>query len=64
MKELLVALLIVLAIGVIIFTPLACIWSLNVLFPVLSIPYTLNTWLAAFFFTSLFGSGAVAKVSK
>ena len=64
MKELLVALLVVLVIGVIIFTPLACIWSLNVLFPVLNIPYTFNTWIAAFFFTSLFGSGAVAKVSK
>lgn len=28
--------------------PLATIWSLNTLFPVLAIPYTLDTWLAAF----------------
>lgn len=33
--------------------PLVGIWSLNTLFPVLSIPYTWETW-AAFFF--LFGS--------
>lgn len=33
--------------------PLAGIWSLNTLFPVLAIPYTLETW-AAFFL--LFGS--------
>jgi hypothetical protein len=28
--------------------PLALIWSLNVLFPVLAIPFTWKTWLAAF----------------
>lgn len=28
--------------------PLATLWSLNTLFPVLAIPYTLETWLAAF----------------
>jgi hypothetical protein len=33
--------------------PIAGIWSLNTLFPVLHIPYTLETW-AAFFL--LFGS--------
>jgi len=33
--------------------PLVGIWSLNTLFPVLHIPYTLETW-AAFFL--LFGS--------
>jgi hypothetical protein len=33
--------------------PLAGIWSLNTLFPVLSIPYTWETWLA---FAVLFGS--------
>jgi len=38
---------------VIVFGPIAGIWSLNTLFPVLEIPYTLQTW-AAFFL--LFGS--------
>lgn len=28
--------------------PIALIWSLNTLFPVLAIPYTLESWLAAF----------------
>ena len=28
--------------------PLAGIWSLNTLFPVLAIPYTWQTWLAYF----------------
>jgi hypothetical protein len=31
---------------VIIIGPLAGIWSLNTLFPVLNIPYTWQTWLA------------------
>jgi len=35
-----------LAILVIIFGPLATIWSLNTLFPILSIPYTFYSWLA------------------
>jgi hypothetical protein len=38
---------------VIVFGPLAGIWSLNTLFPILAIPYNLETWLAFFL---LFGS--------
>jgi hypothetical protein len=38
--------LLTLAILAIIFVPLATIWSLNTLFPVLSIPYTFYSWLA------------------
>jgi hypothetical protein len=37
--------LIVIAIG---FGPIVGIWSLNTLFPVLRIPYTLETWCAYF----------------
>jgi hypothetical protein len=37
----------------VIFGPLLGIWSLNVLFPVLNIPYTWETWLAYFL---IFGS--------
>lgn len=44
---------IILLIAIIVFGPLAGIWSLNTLFPVLNIGYTLETW-AAFFL--LFGS--------
>jgi hypothetical protein len=44
---------ITLVVAVIVFGPLAGIWSLNTLFPVLHIPYTWETWLA---FLLLFGS--------
>jgi hypothetical protein len=40
-------------VAVIVIGPLAGIWSLNTLFPVLAIPYTWETWLA---FLLLFGS--------
>ena len=38
----------------IIFAPLALIWALNTLFPVLLIPYTFETWLAAVVFNIFF----------
>lgn len=38
------ALLIVIAILAIIFGPLAILWSLNTLFPILAIPYNFYTW--------------------
>ena len=45
-------------IGVAIFAvvgmPLATIWALNTLFPVLNIPVTLETWLAAFIIPAAF----------
>ena len=34
--------------------PLVMIWSLNVLFPVVAIPYTLETWCACTVFSALF----------
>lgn len=37
---------ITLGILAIIFVPLATLWALNTLFPVLSIPYTFYSWLA------------------
>jgi hypothetical protein len=42
-KTLLMILLIIL---VVIFSPFLTIWSLNILFPALEIPYTLETWSA------------------
>ncbi len=44
---------IVLLVGVIVIGPLLGIWSLNTLFPILSIPYNWETWAA---FLLLFGS--------
>lgn len=40
-------LLLVLIVLLIILGPIATIWSLNTLFPVLAIPYTFETWVAA-----------------
>jgi hypothetical protein len=37
----------------VVFGPIVGIWSLNTLFPVLHIPYTLETWAAYFL---IFGS--------
>ncbi len=40
--------LLLLVIALIIIGPIITIWSLNTLFPIVGIPYTLETWLAAF----------------
>lgn len=47
-------LLVLLFVLVLIFGPLALIWALNTLFPVLLIPYTFETWLAAAVFNIFF----------
>ena len=39
-------LLLILVIIVAVFAPLLTIWSLNTLFPVLAIPYSIETWFA------------------
>jgi hypothetical protein len=44
---------------VIVIGPLATIWSLNTLFPVLAIPYTWETWLAAALILTPFSFGTV-----
>jgi hypothetical protein len=64
MKEFVLALLIVFVIGSIIFAPLAFIWSLNTLFPVLNIPFIFKTWVAALFLLSLLGGGLATKINK
>ena len=51
-KILLVVGLFVMAASIIFFSPLLSIWCLNTLFPVLAIPYTLDTWCAAFLLMS------------
>jgi len=38
---------ILLVIALFVLAPLAVIWSMNTLFPVLAIPYNIETWLAA-----------------
>lgn len=48
MKELLSFTVIAFVIGLLL-GPIALIWSLNTLFPVLAIPFTLQTYFAAMF---------------
>jgi hypothetical protein len=41
--------------------PLALIWAVNTLFPTLAIPYTLETWLAAFIIPAAFKANITTK---
>jgi len=50
------AALIIVVLLMILLAPFATIWSLNTLFPVLNIPYGLDTWLAVIFL----GGGALS----
>jgi hypothetical protein len=47
---------VLLAVAVIILGPILTIWSLNTLFPVLDIPFTLDTWCATVIIGGLFKS--------
>jgi hypothetical protein len=53
-------LFVVLIIALIIVMPLAGIWSLNLLFK-LTIPYSLNTWLASFVLIVIFRGNISVK---
>ncbi len=54
MKDLTVILLAIAVIAIIFIAgPLVTIWSLNMLFPVLAIPYNAATWAAALWITGL-----------
>lgn len=44
--------------------PLLILWALNTLFPVLAIPYTWQTWAAAFILSSPFSAGAFSRSKK
>lgn len=51
-------LVIMLIIGALVYfgSPLAMIWAFNTLFPSIAIPYTIETWLAAFIIPAVFKS--------
>lgn len=50
-------------ISIIVFWPLAVIWSLNTLFPLLAIPYSFYNWIAVVFLTAVvFGNSAVKLI--
>ena len=44
--------------------PIATIWALNTLFPVLNIPLTIETWLAAFIIPAAFKSNITLNKDK
>lgn len=52
----LIILLIAIAVG-----PLLTLWTLNTLFPVLAIPYTWETWLAALFLGGILTTNVTNK---
>lgn len=54
-----VIILILIIIGAVVLMPFLTIWALNTLFPVLAIPYTLETWAAVV----LLGGALRANVS-
>ena len=56
--------LLILLILTVIFGPLVTIWSLNTLFPVLAIPYSVETWLAAVVLAGIFRGDGVSFKGK
>jgi hypothetical protein len=59
-----VSLLLVLLFVVVLFGPLLTIWSLNTLFPVLAIPYSIETWLATVVIAGIFRGDGVSFKGK
>jgi len=62
MGKILLALLVIVAFLVLI--PIATIWSLNTLFPVLAIPLTLDTWMAAVVLGGVVGGTTAVTFKK
>ena len=55
MAKIILALVVIIALLALM--PLATIWSLNTLFPVLAIPTTIDTWLATIILSGVVGGG-------
>ena len=56
-----VALIVALVLLIVIFAPFATIWSLNTLFPVLAIPYSIETWLAVIVLSAALRTNVTTK---
>jgi len=59
-----VTLLLIFLIVVVVFGPLLTIWSLNTLFPVLAIPYSIETWLATVVIAGIFRGDGISFKGK
>lgn len=57
-------LLMILAVAFVILGPIATIWSLNTLFPVLAIPYSVETWLATVIIAGIFRGDGISFKGK
>ena len=59
-----VSLLLIFVIIVVLFGPLLTIWTLNTLFPVLAIPYSIETWLATVVIAGIFRGDGISFKGK
>jgi hypothetical protein len=59
-----VTLMLILIVFVVIVGPLLTIWSLNTLFPVLAIPYSIETWLATVIVAGIFRGDGISFKGK
>lgn len=50
--------------GLILAVPFALVWSLNTLFPILSIPYNFKTWLASLILMAIIKSRSIDTAQK
>jgi hypothetical protein len=58
------SLLVVFIVALVIFGPIATIWSLNTLFPLLAIPITFETWCAAVVLGSVVSGNQLVSYKK
>jgi hypothetical protein len=58
------SLILILVIVVLVFGPLLTIWSLNTLFPVLAIPYSIETWFATVIIAGIFRGDGISFKGK
>jgi hypothetical protein len=59
-----IILILVVIFAMLILMPIAAIWSLNTLFPVLAIPLTLDTWMAAVVLGGVVGGTTGVSLKK
>jgi hypothetical protein len=59
-----VSLILISVLVIVILGPIATIWSLNTLFPVLAIPYSIETWLATVVIAGIFRGNGVSFKGK
>ena len=59
-----VSLFLILLFVVVLLGPFLTIWSLNTLFPVLAIPYSIETWFATAIVVSIFRGDGVQRKMK